>query len=82
MPHLSRVLDWGGRFFWHCFVPGQAIIGNNLQLSYWGLGVVIHIRTKIGNNCRIGQNVTLGGGNGGLAPELSDNVKVGGQFLV
>lgn len=81
MRHLSRVFDWIGRFFWHCFVPGQAQIGKNLQLSYWGLGVVVHIESKIGDNCHIGQNVTIGSMAGGV-PELADNVRVGGGSFV
>lgn len=82
MRHLSRILDWIGRLLYSCFVPGQAQIGKNLQLSYWGLGVVIHIKAKIGDNCHIGQNVTIGGGNGGLVPTISDNVRIGGgSFL-
>ena len=82
MRHLSRVFDWIGRFLWHCFVPGQAQIGKNFQLAYWGLGVVVHIKSKIGNNCHIGQNVTIGGNAGGV-PTLLDNVRVGGgQFCV
>ena len=81
MKHLSRVFDWIGRFFWHCFVPGQAQIGKNLQLSYWGLGVVVHIESKIGDNCHIGQNVTIGSMAGGV-PELADNVRVGGGSFV
>lgn len=81
MRHLSRVFDWIGRFLWHCFVPGQAQIGKNLQLSYWGLGVVVHIESKIGKNCHIGQNVTIGSMAGGV-PELADNVRVGGGSFV
>lgn len=81
MRHLSRAFDWIGRFFWHCFVPGQAKIGKNLQLSYWGLGVVVHIESKIGDNCHIGQNVTIGSMAGGV-PELADNVRVGGGSFV
>lgn len=82
MKHLSRMLDWIGRLLYSCFVPGQAQIGEKLQLSYWGIGVVIHIKTKIGNNCHIGQNVTIGGGKGGLVPTVMDNVRIGGgSFL-
>lgn len=65
MKYMSRLLDWFGRILYSCFVPGQAIIGKNLQLSYWGLGVVIHIHSKIGKNCHIGQNVTIGSMAGG-----------------
>ena len=62
-------------------MPGQAKIGKNLLLSYWGLGVVVHIESKIGDNCHIGQNVTIGSMAGGV-PELADNVRVGGGSFV
>ena len=81
MKHLSRMIDWCGRLCFTCFVPGQAIIGSNLQLSYWGMGVVIHVRTRIGNNCHIGQNVTIGGNKGGV-PQILDNVRIGGGSFV
>lgn len=79
MKRLSRLLDWFGRLLYSCFIPGQAQIGKNFKLSYWGLGVVIHIKSKIGDNCKIGQNVTIGG-KGGI-PQLLDNVNVGGSFV-
>lgn len=81
MKRLSRMLDWAGLFFWHCFVPGQANIGKNFQLAYWGLGVVIHVNSTIGDNCHIGQNVTIGSGGGGV-PKIQDNVRVGGGSFV
>lgn len=82
MKHLSRLIDWIGRFLWGCFVPGQARIGKNLQLSYWGIGVVVHVRTLIGENCHIGQNVTIGGGHGGGVPKIGNNVRIGGGSFV
>ena len=82
MRHLSRLLDWVGRLLYSCFLPGQAQIGKNLQLAYWGLGVVVHIKSTIGDNCHIGQNVTIGGGHGGKVPQIGDNVRIGGgSFL-
>lgn len=81
MKHLSKILDWTGRLLYSCFVPGQAQIGKNFKLSYWGLGVVVHIKTKIGDNCKLGQNVTIGGKGKGVL-ELLDNVYVGGGSFV
>ena len=81
MRHLSRVWDWLGRLLYSSFVPGQAQIGKNLRLNYWGLGIVIHTATKMGNNCHIGQNVTIGGKGGGV-PVLLDDVSVGGGSFV
>lgn len=77
---VSRMIDWINRLVFSCFVPGQAQIGENLQLAYWGLGVVIHIRSIIGKNCHIGQNVTIGGNRGGV-PKILDNVRIGGVVL-
>lgn len=81
MRHISRIFDWIGRLLYSCFVPGQAQIGKNFALAYWGIGVVIHTRSIIGNNCHIGQNVTIGGSKGGV-PKLGDNVRVGGGSFV
>ena len=58
-------------------------IGERVQFVHNGLGTVVHPKTVIGNNCKIYQNVTLGG-NGKIvngvttkgAPVLEDNVAV------
>lgn len=81
MRYLSRAFDWIGRLLYSCFVPGQAQIGKNFRLAYWGLGVVVHIKTKMGDNCKLGQNVTIGGKGNGV-PVLLDNVYVGGGSFV
>lgn len=81
MKLLSRFLDWTGRLLYSCFVPGQAQIGKNFKLAYWGLGVVVHIKTIMGDNCKLGQNVTIGGKGKGV-PVLLDNVYVGGGSFV
>lgn len=59
-------------------IPYQAEIGEGTILGYGGIGVVIHSKAKIGKNCVIGQQVTVGGGNSkypGL-PEIGDNVRI------
>lgn len=40
-------------------IPYQAKIGKGSKFGYGGIGVVIHNRTIIGENCQIGQNVTI-----------------------
>ena len=81
MRHLSRIYDWMGRLLYSCFVPGSAQIGKNFKLAYWGLGVVVHTRTIMGDNCKLGQNVTIGGKGGGV-PQLLNNVYIGGGSFV
>lgn len=43
-------------------VPCTAVIGKGTKLGYGGMGVVIHAKSVIGSNCKIGQQVTIGGG--------------------
>lgn len=43
-------------------IPFQTEIGPNVKFAYQGLGVVIHKKAKIGSDCFIRQNVTIGGG--------------------
>lgn len=68
---LIRIL-WGG------VIPPQAQIGCGTKFAYQGLGVVIHKRAVIGQNCFIRQHVTIGGGGGpdGL-PIIGNNVDIG-----
>lgn len=71
------------RIVFGCDIPVTVQFGDNIQLIHNGLGVVMHPQTIIGNNCKIYQNVTLGG-NGKIingetqvgAPVLEDNVAV------
>ena len=60
-------------------VPPTAQIGKGTKLSYGGLGVVIHKNAVIGDNCTIGQQVTLGGGNNRYpgVPVIGNNVYIG-----
>lgn len=57
---LSECLDKIHRVLFGFFIPGSSVIGKNTKFGYGGLGVVVHKDTKIGNNCLIGQNVTIG----------------------
>ena len=81
MKLLSKIIDWSGRFLFACFCPGAAKIGKNLRLAYWGMGVVVHTQSIIGDNCHIGQNVTIGGNKHGI-PQIGNNVRVGGGSFV
>lgn len=46
------------------YVPYTCDIGDGTEFGYKGIGVVIHNEAKIGKNCVIGTNVTIGGGAG------------------
>ncbi len=72
------------RIIFACDIPLGVKSGKNLELPHNGLGVVMHNKTVIGNNCIIYQNVTIGG-NGKIvdgksvnsgAPTIEDNVAI------
>jgi serine O-acetyltransferase len=64
-------------------LPSSAIIGKNFKVGYWGLGIVIHSNSKIGNNCQINQNVTIGRNFGDKdVPIIGDNVYVGAGSVI
>lgn len=66
------------RIKYACRAPYTAKIGDGTILSLSGLGTAIHPATVIGQDCTIGQNVTLGGRSGkNSAPVIGNNVFVG-----
>lgn len=58
-------------------LPNQARIGKGTTLGVGGMGIAIHPKSRIGANCLIGQNVTIGIKGGGPAPEIGNNVFIG-----
>lgn len=44
-------------------IPLSVKIGKNFTISHWGYGTVIHPYTRIGNNVKIYQGVTIGRSN-------------------
>jgi len=60
------------------YIPYTAQIGRGTKFAYGGIAVVIHTNSIIGENCTIGQCVTIGGRTGhGGPPIISDNVYIG-----
>lgn len=73
----------GIRIIWGGVVPYEAQIGKGTILGYQALGMVIHKRCVIGENCHISQNVTIGGTSGLYeVPVLGDNVQVGAGAVI
>lgn len=78
IPLIPKLITYFNRLIWSCYLPTSLEVGDNLILGYQGLGIVIHNRSKIGNNCHIDQNVTIGGTTKKYqVPILGDNVYVG-----
>lgn len=61
VPLLPRLLQGLIFFLYNSHVPYTADIGAGTRLAYGGMGVVIHSQAKIGRDCIIGQQVTIGG---------------------
>lgn len=58
-------------------IPARCDIGKGLRIHHFG-GVIIHPSTRIGENCTLYHQVTIGdkGGSGGAAT-IGDNVLIG-----
>ena len=57
---LGKLLYWLNRIVFSCDIPCTVKIGEHLSLPHFGLGVVIHPNTVIGDNVKIYQQVTIG----------------------
>ncbi|GAB1475506.1 hypothetical protein MASR2M70_03380 [Bacillota bacterium] len=52
-------------------------MAESVDLIHGGLGVVIHAKSRIGENTKIYQNVTIGGREGRGHPIIGENVYIG-----
>ena len=75
IPFLPKLIKLIIFLLYNSSIPYQCSIGKGTKLSYGGIGVVIHKRTVIGENCQIGSGVTFGGRSGIFeVPIVGDNV--------
>ncbi|TKS56984.1 serine O-acetyltransferase [Mesohalobacter halotolerans] len=78
IPFLPKIITIVIRFLYACYLPASLKAGKGLKLGYGGLGIVIHNRCIIGDNCHIDQNVTLGGTSKKYeVPVIGNNVYIG-----
>ena len=63
IPLLPRIIEKLSFLVFHCYIPYQAEIGEGCEVGYWGVGVVIHPRVKMGRNVFVSNGVTIGGRN-------------------
>jgi serine O-acetyltransferase len=78
LPLIPKIITYINRFLFSVYLPSSASIGKNFKLGYLGLGVVIHDKAIIGDNCLIAQNVTIGRNlKDKNVPILGNNVYVG-----
>lgn len=79
---FSKILYKFNKIIFSNDIPPTVKIGKNLLLPHYGLGVVIHPRTVIGDNVTIYQNVTIGSRNKVGPPLIEDNVLIGAGACV
>jgi serine O-acetyltransferase len=61
IPLLPSFIYYVQFLLFNSIVPYTAMIGKGTYCSYGGIGVVIHARAVIGDNCVLGQGITIGG---------------------
>lgn len=71
------ILDVFFRLLFSFDIPTSVKIGKGTKLPHFGLGVVIHPKVIIGENCKIFQQATIGYRNGDGPPIIGDNVYIG-----
>lgn len=77
IPVLPRFLYGVNRILFATAIPPSVAIGKNVLLGYSGLGIVIHARAVIGNDVKLGQNVTIGGRSGLFeVPIIEDGAEI------
>ena len=75
---LGKNYSGGVYLLYNCFIPYTCEIGKGTTFGYKGMGVVIHSRAKIGENCLIAQQVTIGGRSKIYnVPVIGNNVYIG-----
>ena len=92
---LAKIVRGGVFLLYNSFIPYTCEIGEGTKFGYKGMGVVIHSNAKIGENCIIGQQVTIGGrsripqvsiiGNNvyiGTGAKILGNVTVGDECVI
>src|SRR5215470_10265192 len=78
VPVLPKMIYYFMRFTFTTSVPYTASIGRNTYFNNWGMGIVIHRRVVIGENCRIGHGVTIGGRSDHYdVPVIGNDVLIG-----
>ena len=84
IPFLPKIVMLFIFLIYNSKIPYKAKIGKGTFCGYSGIGVVIHSDAEIGDNCVIGQHVTVGGGNNRYpgVPKIGNNVYISHDAIV
>lgn len=78
IPFIPRFIQLLGFLMFNSSISCKSRIGKGTKFGHGGIGVVIHPKAIIGNNCLIGTNVTLGAKSDmePEAPTIGNNVYI------
>ena len=78
VPVFPTLIYWAMFLIYNSSIPFKAEIGRGTKFGYGGMGVVVHERSIIGENCLISQQVTIGGRAGHVnPPRIGNRVYIG-----
>jgi serine O-acetyltransferase len=80
LKRLASVVKVGNFLLFRALLPPQAILGADLKLKHYGLGVVIHPNTEIGDRVTIYHGVAIAGESWIGSPHrivIGDDVTIG-----
>jgi serine O-acetyltransferase len=77
IPVFPKIIQGLIFLIYNSSIPYKCRIGKGSFFGHGGIGVVLHKAVKIGNNCKVGANVTVGGRSGHKnLPVIGDNVLI------
>ncbi len=81
IPKIGGGIKLLNYYLHNCALSPETQIGKGTELGYGGIGVVIHAKAQIGEDCKISQNVTIAAKDG-KAPIIGNNVFIGANSVV
>lgn len=84
---IGKFVKGFNRIIFDCDIPNSVYLPKSTVMPHSGLGVVMHPKTVIGENCTIFHNTTFGSSHNGkeqdVAPIVGENCKVfAGAILI
>lgn len=77
IPVLPRIFRFFIFLLYNSDIPSSVVIGKGTLFGHSGIGVVIHQNAVIGENCMIGQGITIGGrSKNPVVPVIGDKVYI------
>ena len=79
MRRIAHVVKGMNYFLHRTLLPAEAVVGKNVRLEHYALGVVIHPNVTMGDDVRIYHHVTIAGEMAIGAPE---RVVIGNRVII